>query len=470
MAAPIKNPELASFIQPRFAHLADDYAEIAVLDNDGRIPGTSDLSVRKRLFKRYEGESTPLYTQRINDLRIRPWLTTAATALSSGIDLLIQDSGLQYLDTQTGKNSIPRAVQEAVVAALKYGTAVIELGLPMRSQAPQNRLEELLYDQRQPQATIYAAPAINSLQYSEDATGARQLVRAVFRTQIELPDGPFGTKTVDAYREVSAEAIRLFTVVKSETGGYNNRLVAEFPGYGFCPLIELSFKDRLPLRSVADMTKEAALLEQDGVMVLQRLGLPVSVLHGDAPQGGMRVGPGSLVQLPPLVDGKRQADYQILDSDCQGVAKILELLTDLERQLDQLVGAATPNAERITVSSVAAKQATARALLTEVAEIKRETGLKFVHMAHALLGTTPPADFTCETSSLLLEERLTANEINSIVSLHANGLLSREDALSELQRGNALSRDVSVEDLAERASAEHDLPEPPAAEPPVADQ
>jgi hypothetical protein len=304
-----------------------------------------------------------------------------------------------------------------------------------------------------PYLVSYAAENIrNWRETSEDQTVVDQVILREIHT-VPAPDG-FGATYEERYRVLELEGGQYIQTVYGAAGsqGIREEPVVRGRALGYIPFTFVGSDNLSPAVGKSPVSELSAVnishyvTQADLEHAAHWTGLPTLVVIGASDENtSLRVGSSEAVLLPPGGDMKfvefTGAGLSVLSERAAAKESYMVLLG--ARLLEEQKKAAeTAESKRLQYSGE-------NSILAQIANLVSEAVTRNLVYAYKII-TNSDADVGADTVSVSLntdffDAKLTSDQATAIVSLYQNGLMSQRSAVWNLQQGEVLPPDTTVE-------------------------
>ncbi len=467
---PTERADLVSFVRPELREVSPQLERV----NDCfTVFDDNDLGIRPKYLPQEPGERDTHYQQRLGRAIYPSFYRDSIRAfagLLSNYQLhevpISLDEAIENVDRRgSSLNKFLNVLDQMV---LRDGGAAVLVEMP--PEDVEEGLEASALEEIENARTPWLVPIerSNLINWRTTVINGREVVTmAVIRTieEREDPKAEFGTVLEPIYLLLTPGNWKRIRLVKdSNQGSVSWVMQLEAEGATSLPVVPLvwygatgsSFgQGRLPLSGLADLSIQHFNLRSDLVELIHRLALPVPVRKGaqQLPDGSyppMVLGPNSGMDLP------EQGDFFFAELSGSSLQQHQQEVTHVEGLMDRsslafLYGDSSGN--RTATEAVLQGSQVASQVRTLI-ENKTSCFSMILALWTAYMSEQLHDESGLDVNDNLIARPLEAQEVQSYLNLFAGDLLSHQTTLEELQRGQALSQDIDIEEEMARVAEE----------------
>ena len=467
---PTDRPDLVSFVRPELRAMQSQLNRVAdcftVFDDN-------NLETRALYLPQESGERDTPYQQRLGRSIYPSFYRDAIRAfagLLSNYQIHEMPTSLEDSDDNVDRrgSSLNKFLNSLDQLVLRDGGAAVLVEMPPETVDTEGKpAEASAMEEIEASRNPWLVPIErqNLINWRTEVINGREVVTmAVIRTveEREDPKQKFATILEPIYMLLSPGTWQKIRLVRGE--GMKWVMVVESEGQTSLPIVPLvwygatgsRFADgSLPLSGLADLSIQHFLLRSDLVELIHKLALPIPVRKGaqQSPDGSypvMVLGPNSGMDLPENGDFKFAELSGSSLQQHQVEVEHVEALMD-RSSLSFMYGS-TGNGRTATEAVLQGSQ-----VASQVRTLIENKQAMF-HLIMQLWTTYMAEDLNDEAgldiNDNLIARPLEAQEVQAYLGLYAGDLLSHETTLGELQKGQALSQDIDLDEEIARVADE----------------
>ncbi|ACT65587.1 predicted protein [Cyanophage PSS2] len=467
---PTDRPDLVSYVRPELREIGTQLNRVA---DCFTVFADNDLAVRAEYLPQEPGERDTPYKQRLGRSIYPSFYRDAIRAfagLLSNYQIHEMPASMEDADDNVDRrgSSLNKFLNSLDQLVLRDGGAAVLVEMPPETLDEEgNSLETSAMEEIEAARAPWLVPIErqNLINWRTKVVDGREVVTmAVIRTIEERqdPKNAFGTVLEPIYLLLTPGAWQKIRLVRGATMKWE--MVVEAEGVTTLPVVPLVWYGAtgsqfaggsLPLSGLADLSIQHFTLRSDLVELIHRLALPVPVRKGSQqlPDGSyppMVLGPNSGMDLP------ENGDFKFAELSGSSLAQHQVEVEHVEALMDRsslsFMYGSTGNGRTATEAVLQGSQVASQ-VRTLIENKQAMFGLIMK------LWTTYMAEDLSEEAGLdindnLIARPLEAQEVQAYLALFGGDLLSHETTLGELQKGQALSQDIDLEEEIARVTDE----------------
>ena len=465
---PSDRADLISYVRPELREISTHLERV----NDCfSVFNDNDLGTRAKYLPQEPGEREIPYAQRLGRAIYPSFYRDAIRAfagLLSNFQIHEMPASMESTEDNIDRrgSSLNKFLNTVDQMVLRDGGAAVLVEMPPEEQDPEQSFLEELENARNPWLVPIARE--NVINWRTEVVAGREVVMmAVIRTieEREDPQNRFGTVLEPIYLLLTPGSWQKIRMVKQAQGGSVTwTMQVEGEGATSLPIVPLVWygatgsgfgQGSMPLSGLADLSIQHFNLRSDLVELIHRLALPVPVRKGamQLPDGSyppMVLGPNSGMDLPETGDFKfAELSGSSLQQHQQEVDHV-EALMD-RSSLAFLYGGGA-NGRTATEAVLQGSQVASQ--VRTLIENKQAMFAMILRLWTVYAAEDLNAEAGLDVNDNLIQRPLEAQEVQAYLNLFGGDLLSHQTTLEELQRGQALSQDIDIEEEIARVAEE----------------
>lgn len=458
---PTDDPTLVSYVRPELRAITDELER--VYDCFTLLRG--DKTRSKYLFQE-PGEPDEAYLSRLNRSTYTPTFRDAIRAFA-GLLGNYQESDLPKSLEENLENvdmmgsSLSKFLNDLDQMVLRDGGAAVLVEMP-EEQAIDSALEEIEQGRRPYLVQIERSNIIN---WRTEMLGGREIVQqAVIRTLEERvsEEGQFGTHLEPVYVLLTPGQWTKYEL-KRGAGDSKWQQVVIGQGPTSLPVVPLVWMGAtgskfgigsIPLVGLADLSIQHYQIRSDLSELLHKCAMPVPVRKG-APTdahgrpAGLTIGPNTAIDLP--IEG----DFGFAEPSGSSLQRHQEEVAHVEGLMDRSsLSFMYGTGGNRTATEAALQGSQVQAQVKTLIENKESAVDLMVRLWSSYSGEKVGTESGIEVSDSLIQRPLEAQEVQAYLNLYGEHAISHQTLLEELQRGQALSQEIDIEEEIERIEEE----------------
>jgi len=468
---PTDRSDLVSYIRPELRDIGTQLDRVADCFS---VFADNDLGVRERYLPQEPGERTTPYEQRLGRSIFSSFYRDAIRAfagLLSNYQIHEIPISMEEADDNVDRrgSSLNKFLNNLDQLVLRDGGAAVLVEMPPETVDEEgNSLETSAMEEIEAARAPWLVPIErqNLINWRTTVVDGREVVTmAVIRTveEREDPKSPFGTVLEPIYLLLTPGNWQKIRLVRGAGGKWT--MVIEGEGQTTLPVVPIVWYGAtgsqfaggsLPLSGLADLSIQHFALRSDLVELIHRLALPVPVRKGaqQLPDGSyppMVLGPNSGMDLPGA-----DSDFYFAELSGSSLEQHQVEVEHVEALMDRsslsFMYGSTGNGRTATEAVLQGSQVASQ--VRTLIENKQAMFGLIMKLWTAYMAEDLNEESGLDVNDNLIARPLEAQEVQAYLGLYAGDLLSHETTLGELQKGQALSQDIDLEEEIARVTDE----------------